>query len=204
MRHLPAIVLLLCACLWAGPALAGDEDEGDEPGAAPAEKDAPAAASEDAPPSTVHHEGDYGGVSPDQAKNPADGKPAGRTARKGRASNRLLVTWVGFQAREGGAARVFVQLNAEATYDQKLVGDALVVFVAGARLGQRNHGRFIDTSFFETAVTRVEGKNVPARRGAKAGVELTVHFKKGSARLAEVKEEAAADGHRYLFLDFAP
>jgi hypothetical protein len=202
MRHLPATVLLLCGCLWAGPALAGDEDEGDEPTAAPAEKDAPAAAtSDDAPPSAVHHEGDYGGVTPDQAKNPADGK---RAARKGRAASRLLVTWVGFQARDGGGARVFVQLSAEATYEQKLVGDALVVFVAGARLGQRNHGRFIDTSFFDTAVARVEARNVAARRGQKAGVELTVHFKKGAAKNADVKEENGADGHRYLFLDFAP
>jgi hypothetical protein len=202
MRLLPATVLLLCGCLWAGAALAGDEDEGEEPNA-PAEKDAPAAS--DDTPAGVHHEGDYGGVSPDHARNPEDGKPAGRSGRKpARASSRLLVTWVGFQAREGGAARVFVRLSAEAAYDQKLVGDALVVFVTGARLGQRNHGRFIDTSFFDTAVARIEGKNVPARRGAKAGVALTVHFKKGAAKLAEVKEESGADGHRYLFLDFAP
>jgi hypothetical protein len=211
MRHLLAASIIVCGGLFAGVVHGADEDEAEDPPAKTekAAKAAPADASGDADeaearpaPSNVHHEGDYGGVTPEHAKNPEGKAHASRKTRA--ASNRLLVTWVGFQAKEGGAARVFVQLSAEATHEQKLVGDAFVVFVAGARLGQRNHGRFIDTSFFDTSIARVEGKNVPAHRGSKAGVELTVHFKKGAAKNPDVKEETGADGKRYLFLDFAP
>ena len=45
---------------------------------------------------------------------------------------------------------------------------------------------------------------MPARRGQKAGVEVTVRFKKGSAKTADLKEETSLDGHRYLFVDVAP
>jgi hypothetical protein len=211
MRHLLAASIIVCGGLFVGVVHAADEDEAEDPPAktdkaaarAPAaDDDASDAADERPAPTNVHREGDYGGVTPERAKNP---EAKGHAARKGRrAANRLLVTWVGFEAREGGAARVFLRLSADATYEQKLVGDSVVVFVAGARLGQRNHGRFIDTSFFDTAIARVQGKNVPARRGSKAGVELTVHFKKGAAKLPDIKSETGADGDRYLFLDFAP
>jgi hypothetical protein len=217
MRHLLAASIIVCGGLFAGVVHAADEDEAEDPPAktekaaarpAPADdaadsgSDADAADERPAPRMNVHREGDYGGVTPEHAKNP---EGHGRAARKGRAaSSRLLVTWVGFQAKEGGAARIFVQLSADATYEQKMVGDALVVFVAGARLGQRNDGRFIDTTFFDTVIARVQGKNVSARHGSKAGVELTVHFKKGAAKLPDIKSETGADGHRYLFLDFAP
>ena len=45
-----------------------------------------------------------------------------------------------------------------------------------------------------------EARNVRARRGQKAGVELVVHFKKGqTAASAEAREE-----NGYVLLDFAP
>jgi hypothetical protein len=189
--YLPGVMAALLL-LHVGVAAAQDDDDGDEdaPSAAPADK-------ADAKGADVRREGDYGGVVPGR-----EGKTNGKHGR--RPPKGLVVTWIGFQAKEGGAARIFVQLSGEATYDQKVVADKLVVFVAGARLGTRNHGRFIDTSFFDTSVARIEGKNVGARRGQKAGVELTVRFKKGGAKNADLKEETSADGHRYLFVDFAP
>ena len=190
MRILLAALLLL----HGGLAAAEDEDVG-----------APAASSDDdrVQGTSVHHEGDYGGVSPDHPANAADGRAAHK-AKARRAGRGVLVTWVGFQVRDGGGARVFVQLDTEAAYEQRVVEDTLVVFLAGARLGKRNNGRFIDTSFFDTPVLRVEAKSLRARRGQKAGVELTVHFKKGAAKNAEARAENSTDGHRYLFLDFAP
>jgi hypothetical protein len=187
--------MLLFALVLLHGGLAAADDEDAEPAAGSDEGRAQV--------SSVHHEGDYGGVSPDHPANTADGKSTHK-AKARRAGRGVLVTWVGFQVRDGGGARVFVQLDTETAYEQRVVEDTLVVFLAGARLGKRNNGRFIDTSFFDTSVQRVEARSLRARRGQKAGVELTVHFKKGAAKNAEARAETSTDGHRYLFLDFAP
>ncbi len=200
------VLLVAAVVLQGGLAVAQGEDtegEGDTPAAAAPTDKRPR--DDDSAAVPIHREGDYGGVVPDRA-NSSDRKaaPARPGKRARRAVNRMLVTWVGFQAREAGAARVFVQLSAPATYEQHLVEDTLVVFVEGVKLGTRNHGRFIDTSFFDTRVARIEARNVRARRGQKAGVEIVVHFKKGMAKAADIKEEAGPEGRKFLFLDFAP
>jgi hypothetical protein len=216
MRHLLRTFLygaLTAACVLSSvPAHATGDDDEDEGTPAPAESEpaesargertpapAPAPAANGVP--VVHREGDYGGVSPGEA-TAKSGKAA--SARKKRGRVRPLVTWVGFQAREAGAARVFVQLTTELPFEQRVAGDALVVFVPGARLGTRNHGRFIDTSFFDTRVARVDASNVRARRGRKAGVEVTIRFKKGAPGEAQASQETSPDGHRFLYFDFAP
>jgi hypothetical protein len=193
-----------------GLARAAGDDEGDQdtdvedPAAtAPAEAHA-GAVLDDRGVQRVHREGDYGGVSPGRAEAAGEARPGKLHKHVARASTTPLVTWIGFQVRDGGAARVFVQLSLDAPYAQNVAGDKLVVFVTGARLGKRNSSRFIDTSFFDTRVARIEARNVGARRGQKPGVELTMHFKKGSAAQAEARLDNGEDGHRYLFLDFAP
>ncbi len=196
-----ALVGTLCVALGGGGlAVAGDDDE-DAGGDVeqPVDKRqgvnlGPGSGTRD-----VHREGDYGGVVPGKT-----GQGDKATRKKKARPAAPLVTWVGFQALEAGAARVFVQLSADAAYEQNVVGDALVVFLPGARLGTRNHGRFIDTSFFDTRVARIDASPVRRKRGRKAGVEISVRFKKGTAAQAQARAEQGPDGTRFIYLDFAP
>jgi hypothetical protein len=147
-----------------------------------------------------HREGDYGGVTPGKPHEEKPGKPAKKKA----APKVPTITWVGFQKLDGGSARVFLQLSQEAQYQQHMAGDTLVVFIEGARIHLRNNARFLDTSFFDTKVARVEAKAVGRAKSHKAGVEVTIHFKKGGAAQADAKLEPSQDGSTYLFLDFTP
>jgi hypothetical protein len=150
----------------------------------------------------VHKEGEYGGVTPGKAPEKPAKAPGAKKAKKQAGP---MVTWVGFQMVEGGTARVFVQTTQEVAYEQNVVGDTLVVFLPGARLNTRNNARFLDTSFFDSRVARVEVRVTGRKRGEKKGIAVIVHFKKGGAAQASAKSEASPDGaSRFLFLDFAP
>lgn len=154
-------------------------------------------------PEAPHLEGEYGGVSPGQA-------PAKTTKKAKR--KKPVVTWVGFQPLEGGSARVFAQLDGVAagatSFEQRVVGDELVVLIPKVALNQRNNARPLDTRFFEGRIAQVAAKKVAARgRGrarTPAGVELRIKFKQGQPSQANGKLEQGQDGSTYLFLDFAP
>jgi len=74
-------------------------------------------------------------------------------------SNRNEVTWVGFQAKDS-ATRVFFQTGRESNYDLGQSGQALTVTFNDTILAASNFGRFIDTSYFDRNVTRIEVKQV--------------------------------------------
>ncbi len=138
--------------------------------------------------------GDYQGVTPGQgaAKKKSD-VPAPPKKRPGRPT----VTWIGFQALDGGSARVFVQASHSFTFSQRVQGGELIVTLPELRLGHYNFQRFLDTSFFGTPV-----KTVQARPAKGHGVELHVKFKGNGAKQADARQEPAQDGYQYLYLDF--
>jgi hypothetical protein len=185
---------------------AQDEGDSDSDGVAPPDDkrpDAPVAAPGAPPPGDVHKEGDYGGVTPGKA--PAAAEAAPKKAKKPRkAPKQPTVQWVGFQDMGGGSARVFVQLSKDAEYQQGVAGDTLVVFLPGAALGNRNNGRFIDTTFFDTRIAKIEAKKVKRAKGHPAGVQVIIHFKKGGPSQADAKAQTGQDGQHFLYLDFAP
>lgn len=153
---------------------------------------------------SVHAKGVYGGVQP--------GKPIPKAYEnkrpvKNRARRKNRVTWVGFQPRDNGAARVFVQLTSEIAYTQRVEGDTLVVTLERARFGSSNARRFLDTRFFDTALARVDADRARRRgkRGRRArGVEVRVKFKNpaDAAQASASMTTNEADGYTYLFLDF--
>jgi hypothetical protein len=200
-----AVMLLLVGLAFALPAEAQEAPVDKRPGqggSAPAAGSGVDAVGGD----EVHREGEYGGVTPGQEKPRAaldDGKKPTKKA-KAKAASGPLVSWVGFQKQESGGARVFVQCTGAAAYEQAVSGDRLVVFLPGAKLGDRNNGRFLDTSFFDTRVARIEVHASGRKRGEKPGLAVVVSFKKGAATQASAKVETGADGLVYLFLDFAP
>lgn len=175
---------------------------------------APAALAQKAPdadppaqPLRVNREGEYGGVTPGVVKTAAgEARPRGK---RGRASGKATISWIGFQQRTAGGARLFVQLGSAVPSSQTVVGSALLIHLDGARLGSRNSKRALDVRFFESTVQRIEPKAVGSRRtrkgqpGHKAGVELRVEFKSAAdAAQAAASATTEQDGYHYLYFDF--
>ena len=111
-------------------------------------------------------------------------------SRNGERYNPL--TWVGFQA-EPDRTRVFFQAPQALQYrvgEDRETGDLLVTF-SNARITERNFSRFIDASFFNRSVQRIEAREV--RRGT---VEVRITRRDGAT------PNVTVDG-QYLYLDFA-
>jgi len=144
-------------------------------------------------PQDVHQEGDYGGVVPGKV---------GDKPRKAPKTKRTVLTWIGFQ-KSGAGSRLFVQLTADADFEQAVVGNELVVTIPGARFGSRNASRRLDTRFFETSLREVLPKRARRQGKRKAGLALHISFKNPSdAQSASAKVSKEQDGFHYLYLDF--
>ena len=70
-------------------------------------------------------------------------------------SRRKTMTLVGFQ-QQAGTSRVFVRTNEPARYSVSEQGNAVVLEVENSRIDLSNNTRPLDTSYFNSPVTRVE------------------------------------------------
>ena len=170
-------VLLLAA---APPALAGSK-----PHAAPA----------------PHDTGDYGGVVPGQPHN-----DEGKAKHRHHKPQKGELSWIGFQAKDGGTAEVFLQSVAPFDVTQHVEHGTLVVQLAGLdRLGQ-NTWRPINTRFFDTPLDSIVALHPGAHgKHARTGpVELRITFKNAKdAAQAQLRSATEADGYFYSYLTFA-
>jgi hypothetical protein len=84
------------------------------------------------------------------------------------------MTWVGFQqTRE--ASRVFVKTNAPVKYRVVEEGDNLVVLeLENAKIPTRNNRRFLDTHFFDTAVTLITPREI---EGVSRNVRIEIQLR---------------------------
>lgn len=153
------------------------------------------------PPARARAAGDYQGVVPggEAEIRPAKGLPANR------------ITWLGFQPRADGSARLFIQLTSEASYTQEVKDGVLVIKLEGVRFQRTRRGRRLDTRYFDTALAQVTSRRVHKRRARRsspaqtAGVELRIEFKNPpDVREAQATMQAEEDGYHYLYLDFGP
>lgn len=149
-----------------------------------------------------HREGEYGGVIPGQKREP----PA-RPARPQRPPPRGTLTWIGFEAKDGGA-QVFFQSVAPFEVQQHLEGATLVAHLTLTRLG-RNTWRQIDTRFFDNPLAGMVARGVGATRATKArpargaGIDVRITFKNPKdARLGVLRTATEADGMFYAYLSF--
>lgn len=149
------------------------------------------------PPQTVNKVGEYSGVKPGAS-------PYDAPKRK-----KNLVSWIGFQLREGGGSRVFVQLSNEVSYEQRVEDGTLAVKLENGRYRHRNVSRRLDTRYFETVLRQVTSKRVRKRRATRKrpaqspGIELRIEFKNAAdAQQATATVEKEKDGYHYLYLDF--
>ncbi len=149
-----------------------------------------------------NREGEYGGVAPGQQREPSarPGKPP-RPPPKG------TLSWIGFEAKDGGA-QVFFQSVAPFQVQQHLEGTTLVVHLALTRLGH-NTWRRLDTRFFDNPLAEIDAAAVGATRATKtrpargAGIAVRIKFKNPKdAREGTLRTATEADGMFYAYLSF--
>lgn len=151
-----------------------------------------------------HKEGQYGGVTPGEVQ---PGDRAGKPAKPRRPPPKGTLTWIGFEAKDGGA-EVFFQSVAPFEVTQRVEGASLVVHLRLQRLGH-NTWRQIDTRFFDNPLAGIVARAVGASRATKdhpartAGIEARIAFKNAKdAREAAVRTVTEADGMYYAYLTF--
>jgi len=144
-----------------------------------------------------------------QEQAPAEAAQSGGSAYRGvvpgggkvlpphapREKNPTRVTWTGFQMKDDGGSRVFVQLTESAPYQVTQVGGALHVIIKGAKLHLRNNGRPLDTHFFATPVKSIHATE-------KGGEVVLVIETRGHATHSEKTETQG--GYQFLMIDFPP
>lgn len=142
-------------------------------------------------------EGDYGGVTPGEAPESKPGKPK-------RPPPRNTLTWIGFEAKDGGA-QLFFQARSQFEVTQTLQGNALVVHLSLKKLGT-NTWRQVDTRFFDNPLAMVKAATgrAPGKRGAR-GINVRITFKNPKdAREGALRTATEADGMFYAYLSFPP
>lgn len=151
-----------------------------------------------------HKEGDYGGVTPGEPATPA---PSARPAKAKRPPPKGTLSWIGFEAKNGGA-EVFFQSVAPFEVTQHLDGATLVVHLSLTRLGA-NTWRQVDTRFFDNPLAGMTAKAVHASRATKAhaaqtsGIDVRIAFKNPKdAKEAAVRTATEPDGMAYTYLTF--
>jgi hypothetical protein len=150
-----------------------------------------------------HREGEYGGVTPGQTQKPEPGRPG----RPKRPPPKGTLTWIGFEAKDGGA-EVFFQSISPFELTQHLEGSTLVVHLNLTRLGQ-NTWRQIDTRFFDNPLSGIVARAVGGARATKTapahgpGIDVRIAFKNPKdAREGTLRSGAEADGMSYTYLTF--
>ena len=138
---------------------------------------------------TPKREGEYGGVTPGQ------GFPNPKADKKLRRTPKGTLSWIGFEAKDGGA-QLFFQSPGAFNVTQKLDKSTLVVTLNLARLGP-NTWRQIDTRFFDNPLS-----GVVARDGGRK-ITVRISFKNPKdAREGSVTTKTEADGMFYAYLSF--
>ena len=151
---------------------------------------------------TPHREGEYGGVAPGQPG------PKDKPARPKRPPPRGTLSWIGFEAKDGGAS-LFFQSVAAFDVQQHVEGSTLIVHLNLNRMGP-NTWRTVDTRFFDNPLSFVQARQVGASRATKtrpargAGIDVRITFKNPKdAREGTLRASAAdADGMFYAYLAF--
>ena len=145
----------------------------------------------DVQPTTTHKEGDYGGVSPGEAP-PVDHPRPKRKPPVG------TLSWVGFEAKSGGA-ELFFQSIAPFEVTQTVAGGSVVAHLGNLRTLGANAWRAVDTRYFDNPLSRIEARR--ATHGA--GLDVRVTFKTAKdAHEGTLKSGLEADGYYYVYLTF--
>jgi hypothetical protein len=152
-----------------------------------------------------HQEGAYGGVTAGQGSGATEA-PGDRGKRPRRPPAKDELTWIGFQAHDGGGGELFFQAPAGFTVAQRVERGEVVLVLEGLHRLAHNTWRELDTRYFDTPIARVRARPVGARSGKgahKAGVEVRIAFKRAKdVHEASARTATEGDGMFYAYLDF--
>jgi len=141
-----------------------------------------------------HKEGEYGGVIPGQT---GKAEPGGKPKPK-RMPARGTLSWLGFEAKDGGA-QVFFQSVGPFDVSQRVEGATLIVSLDLQKLGG-NTWRPVDTRFFDNPLSSIAAVK---QRGKARRVEVKIKFKNPKdARQGTMRSGNEADGMYYVYLTF--
>jgi hypothetical protein len=132
-----------------------------------------------------HPLGTYAGVVPGASSAPA--VPVAKTETK------PMITWPGFQMRQDGTSRVFIQSTTALTPQPSAAGPRFSVYLPGAKVAGNTNKLPLETRFFNTPVSRV---NIEQQRD---GVTLVLDLRAEISPV--VSSERGPTGYYFLYID---
>jgi hypothetical protein len=132
-----------------------------------------------------HPLGTYAGVVPG-----ASGTPAVPVAKS---ETKPVITWPGFQMRQDGTSRVFIQSTTALTPQPTAAGPRFSVYLPGAKVAGNTNRLPLETRFFNTPVSRV---NIEVQRD---GVTLVLDLRAEVSPV--VSSERGPTGYYFLYID---
>lgn len=132
-----------------------------------------------------HPLGTYAGVVPGESGAPA--VPVAKTETK------PMITWPGFQMRQDGTSRVFIQSTTALTPQPSSAAQRFSVYLPGAKIAGNTNKLPLETRFFNTPVSRV---NIEQQRD---GVTLVLDLRADVSPV--VSSERGPTGYYFLYID---
>ena len=131
----------------------------------------------------------YKGVVPGKRDEVDHLKEAQKSGSSPSSTNTL--TWLGFQPNDD-KTRIFIQTARSADYSVSRVdgGEKIVVTLSNTEVAAENFRRFVDTSYFDRAVQRIEAKTTGRET-------VEVHITLNQAKSPSVEADKS-----YLYVDF--
>ncbi|HKP58851.1 MAG TPA: AMIN domain-containing protein [Polyangiales bacterium] len=136
-------------------------------------------------PTDGHPLGSYAGVVPGNSSAPPVQAPKTET--------KPLITWPGFQMRQDGTSRVFIQSTGALTPQPSAAPAKFSVYLPGAKVAGNTNRLPLETRFFNTPVARV---NIDVQ---KEGVTLVLDMRADISPV--VSSERGPTGYYFLYID---
>lgn len=132
-----------------------------------------------------HRLGSYAGVQPGSGSAPPVAAP--------KTDSRPMITWPGFQMRQDGTSRVFIQSTSQLTQVTTTGPAKFNVHLPGAKIAGNTNKLPLETRFFNTPVSRV---NLEVQ---KDGVTLVLDLRADVSPV--VSSERGPSGYYFLYID---
>jgi hypothetical protein len=126
---------------------------------------------------------------------PGSGRPPPASQRLARRTA-VILTWPGFQARDGGGSRFFVQTTRPVATEVRVTPQRIEVIFPRTTIHLANSRRWLETQFFNTPVERARLE----RRGR--NMALVLHLR--AQATPRVSVDAGEGGFYYTYVDFDP
>ncbi|MGD8860725.1 MAG: AMIN domain-containing protein [Myxococcales bacterium] len=135
-----------------------------------------------------HPPGAYMGVKPGGVEKPAVPATPGQGA--------ATITWPGFQMRNDGSSRVFLQSTTAIAHDMLVSPDKIVIDLGDAKIAGETNRFPLITRYFNTPVDEVTLE----RKGGRTKLVLSMR----TPAQPTVSTEVAPSGFFFLYVDFPP